>query len=515
MITESCSYLKKTKNASFTIHLVVFDGNQYEVFKTKLEKFPIESASTSGKSKKRRSFLKSNPKFSVATANVPAHLGSTDFFIQGIHVLIVKGDITKDSSDAIVNSTSPEIDLMKSGEIAKIIFKLAGPQLQTKCSDAVKSNGNLTVGKVIETKVKPPFKCKSILHICFQNNDDVQYVKTIKSCLEKAEELHYKTLALPVIGTGVQKYPIPNASKGIAEGINQFGLTNPKYLKEVRIVIFNDDVYDTFLQTIQQEDIDSSQPFPMLESADKACALSQDYISSLEFESSDDEQADTSSSAFCYWPSQEISSIEENDDEVPQTGLKLEICGFDKTGVSGAVGRLNSLIKENYEKDEINEDSISDLSHLERQEIKKECKAFGVECKIEPDIGRIRLTGNVNDITKIRTKVNSIIYKVMSRRTDERDKQLQHRYDVDTLYHTVKWQYKKNGSMKYISYDKEVSYEIEQAFQEFKASSHKNIFHYKNGPYKITIDFNKHQEKDHATKQQSHVRRYATTEHGM
>ena len=515
MITESCLYLANTKDASFIIHLVIFDGSQHKVFKSEFENVRLQST----KKTKSKFFGTFSPKLAVAAAITPSVSATPDFHVQGIKVSVVKGDITKESSDAIVNSTSSEINLGNSGQVSKILLKIAGSKLQDLCTDAVKKEGQLTEGKVIATKALKPLKCKSILHIIFNSNDPGLYSKTIRSCLDKAEQLQYKTISLPVIGTGVQNYPTTDAAKGTYEGIKQFGLSNPKYLKQVRIVIFNEGIYDTFVTSIQPN---SDLVAPTSEIHGEACALSDDETSQ-EFEgnSGDELTSRRSPSEFGYWSSRDISSVDEDDlshsgadHETPQEGLEIIICGFNKSGVSSAVARLRELMVENFEKDDINDESIRALSGMECQEIVKECRAVGVKCTIERDIGRIRLTGNVNDITKIRSKVNSIIYTVMSRKTDERDKQLKHQFEVATLCHTVQWQYQKEGTIIFINYDKEVSYEIEHAYQAFK-DSHKNIFHYQKEPYNITLDFKKHEEKDHKTKQHSRVRRFNVKEIGM
>ena len=98
----------------------------------------------------------------------------------------------------------------------------------------------------------------------------------------------------------------------------------------------------------------------------------------------------------------------------------------------------------------------------------------------------------------------------MSRKTEERDKELQHKFEVEKFYQSIRWQYMKLGSTKFEDYDKEVSYAIEQAFQQYIQDKKKYIFYYKEIPYKFTIDFKKLEEKDHVTKQSRRVRRFTT-----
>ena len=140
MISESYKYLATAKNASFRINLVIFDKTQHKVFQAELESMQTTSSKESMKKKSATTASKESKKKKLvtttfigeATATMPA-TAATDFTVNGIRISVVKGDITKDSSDAVVNTTSSSINLGNSGQVSKILLKIAGSKLQLYC----------------------------------------------------------------------------------------------------------------------------------------------------------------------------------------------------------------------------------------------------------------------------------------------------------------------------------------------------------------------------------------------
>ena len=506
MISESCKYLARTKNPLFHVYLVIYKETQYKVLQKELKNAQTTS------SIEETSLTISAP-VDTDTEAVPAST-TADFLIKGIQVSVVKGDITKDSSDAIVNTASPSINLSKSGQVSKMLLRTAGSKLQDLCKAAVKREGQLTEGKVIHTKALTPLQCTSLFHIYFYSNNPVKYVETINACLVKAEQLQYKTIAFPAIGTGLLKFPNTEAAKGFLAGIKQFSLTNPQHVKQVRIVILNEAIYDEFLTAIQPNDIGSTPRQADAVSKIVAGANASDAQLASEPESEDlthkiDKETGPLSSS-SPGSSTEIVNVP-NLHVAPQTGIKLLICGFDEGKVAGATKELNRLIAENCKEDEIQDETIRAFKPAECQDIIKECEASSVEYTIETETGRIQLRGNVNDVSKIKSNIYGTIHRVMSRRTEERDKERQHQFEVDTCYQSVHWQYKKAGTAKFEDYDREISYAIEQAFQQYQGDRHRYIFHYSED---ISFNFKKRKEEDRRTKQSTPVRRFLTNEDG-
>lgn len=543
MVSESCAFLSKVKNPSFKLHLVIFDLEQHKAFQTELENAtgtPIMKPMT----QKISSSSAASPS---SYEEVVSSSSAPDFNIQGIQVSIVEGDITKESTDAIINTTSSGIALKASGQVSAAFLKLCGSKLQDLCTTAVQNEGNLTEGKVICTKALKPLKCISLFHIYFNSNDPVKYVQTVKACLLKAEQLQYRSITLPAIGTGAHKYPILDAVKGTLAGIKEFALSNPKTVKLIRIIIYDHAIYDKFAtMTMEQlEDTkstaDNSNSFTVYSDSelDEESSEYDSDVKSDSFSDDDDHKCSETSednpaqasgfglsqltqslSIFKFWSSDTNKDAKASADssavtkETPPTGLKLCICGFNESNVHDATKRLNKLMRENFDDAEINDETIKSLKHEECQEIYKECEGLGVKCTLETDIGRIRLTGNVKDIHKMRSKVQTIIISVMSRKTEEHGEAIKRKYEVETFFQSIHWQYKKPSAIRYDDYDKEVSYAIEQAYQLYLSDKSQCKFSYEKGPYKIVINFQRNEEKDRKTGKTSQVKRFTMSDYG-
>ena len=538
MISESCAYLGKTSNPIFEIHLVIKESAEYMHFQSELSKAQ-KSTNTSLSSTKKQGASK----HSLQTRSSLASATLSEIFIGGVHLSVIKGDITKTSSDVIVNTTSSDINLGNSGQVSKILLQIAGSELQDLCKTAVQNEGKLTEGKVIATKALKPLNCASIFHIYFSSNDPKMYFETIKACLVKAEQLQYKSIALPAIGTGAQNYPTSDAAKGTMNAVQEFASINPQHVQEIQIVIFHQSVYDDFVQslTLQEKDqpdsdatetdqsSDVSEPgeILLLTDSDDNCSASNSDSSQEDDHRSVEKEEDKGIQAFfrsgfsmisSFWSSNESKGIRGIDDTLQSgttdtmitRGLKLNIFGLVQSQVEDAVKRLHEIMRENLDKDEIQMDSIKNLLENECAEIISACKELGVECFIETDIGRIQLTGNVHDISKIKDKVHGIIYEVINRNSAQHKEELRKQFEEDGCYKAVRWQCMKPNSSndEYDDYDKTLNYAIEQAYQAYLKSGKKNNkFRYQNNPYNFTVDFKKNEEKDHKTKQSREIRR--------
>lgn len=163
---------------------------------------------------------------------------------------VIQGDITKLSTDAIVNAANNS--LLGGGGVDGAIHKAAGPQLVEECAklngchtgDAKITKGyNLTAKFVIHT-VGP---------VWFGGNEGEP--QKLANCYKKsmflANENHLQTVAFPAISTGVYGYPKEPAAQ-IA--INQVIESLNKYLgiKKVTFVLFDKENFDIYTSILSK-----------------------------------------------------------------------------------------------------------------------------------------------------------------------------------------------------------------------------------------------------------------------
>ena len=154
-------------------------------------------------------------------------------------VEVVRGDITRQTVDAIVNAANPS--LLGGGGVDGAIHRAAGPELLAECrllggcetGDAKATGGHRLPARYVIHTVGPVWRGGT-------NGEPELLASCHRRSLEVARELGARTVAFPAISCGVYGYPIPEAA-AIA-----VGTVRDHELDLVRFVLFNDEAYEAF-----------------------------------------------------------------------------------------------------------------------------------------------------------------------------------------------------------------------------------------------------------------------------
>ena len=127
--------------------------------------------------------------------------------------LLYQGDISQIKVDAIVNATNR--DLKEGGGVCGAIFKGAGSQAMQKACDEL---APVETGEVVIT---PAFKlpCKHVIHTVGpvwaggKEHEEASLVSCYRNALLLAQEKKLKSIAFPLIATGIYGYPRQSAYK--------------------------------------------------------------------------------------------------------------------------------------------------------------------------------------------------------------------------------------------------------------------------------------------------------------
>jgi O-acetyl-ADP-ribose deacetylase (regulator of RNase III) len=127
-------------------------------------------------------------------------------------ISILKGDITLQQVDAIVNSANPS--LIAGGGVCGAIHKAAGHELETAC----KLIGRCSVGYAVVT---PAFglPAKFVIHAVGPrwldgNRGEPELLeRCYESIFSLAAEKDLRSLAIPSISTGIYHYPLDAAAE--------------------------------------------------------------------------------------------------------------------------------------------------------------------------------------------------------------------------------------------------------------------------------------------------------------
>ena len=163
---------------------------------------------------------------------------------------IVKGDIVKMKTDAIVNAANTS--LLGGGGVDGAIHRAAGPELLAECETL---NGCRTG----EAKITKGYKLKAkyVIHTPGpiwrggKWGEAELLANCYKNCLVLAKENGVKTIAFPSISTGVYRFPVDQAAK-IAVGEILHFLNEEDSVEQVTIVCFDDKTKEFYLDALAE-----------------------------------------------------------------------------------------------------------------------------------------------------------------------------------------------------------------------------------------------------------------------
>lgn len=162
------------------------------------------------------------------------------------HITLVRGDITEQAVDAVVNAANSS--LLGGGGVDGAIHRRGGPQILAACRDLRASHygkglatgqavattaGRLPASWVIHT-VGPVWGASpdgpALLASCFARS------------LAVADELGARTVAFPAISTGVYRWPMEDAARIAVETVRDAQTA----VEEVRFVLFDEAAHEAF-----------------------------------------------------------------------------------------------------------------------------------------------------------------------------------------------------------------------------------------------------------------------------
>jgi len=168
------------------------------------------------------------------------------------HLLrIVRGDITEENVDAIVNAANEH--LAHGGGVAGLISSRGGPDVQVESNAWVKKNGPVPHEKPAYTTAGLlPFRY--IIHavgpVWGSGQEDKKLAAAITGSLRLADQLELSSLALPAISTGIFGFPKERAAKVIFNAFQDYFTEHPGTgLKRVHLTLYDQPTLDAFLKT--------------------------------------------------------------------------------------------------------------------------------------------------------------------------------------------------------------------------------------------------------------------------
>ncbi|ALR32142.1 RNase III inhibitor [Chryseobacterium sp. IHB B 17019] len=158
-----------------------------------------------------------------------------------MNIELIKGDITKIKTDAIVNAANSS--LLGGGGVDGAIHRVGGKQILDECIEIRNRQGKCKTGEAVVTSAGN-LPAKYVIHTVgpIWNNDEEKSSHLLANCyknsLKLAESLDVKIIAFPNISTGVYRFPKELAGKIAVDEIQNF---NSEIIEKVIFVCFDEE----------------------------------------------------------------------------------------------------------------------------------------------------------------------------------------------------------------------------------------------------------------------------------
>jgi O-acetyl-ADP-ribose deacetylase (regulator of RNase III) len=167
---------------------------------------------------------------------------------------LVTGDITDETTDAIVNAANSS--LLGGGGVDGAIHQAAGPSLLAECKKIRDLRGPLPPGQAVTTS-GAKLKARYVIHTVgpVWQGGKVNEPQILESCycnsMEQANIKSCTSVSFPSISTGAFGYPVGPAAQIALRAIADL-LHEPRSVKLVRFVLFDERSYKAYAAAAEE-----------------------------------------------------------------------------------------------------------------------------------------------------------------------------------------------------------------------------------------------------------------------
>jgi O-acetyl-ADP-ribose deacetylase (regulator of RNase III) len=168
---------------------------------------------------------------------------------------LVKGDITLQKTDAIVNAANSS--LMGGGGVDGAIHRAGGPAILEECKKIVAEQGRLPAGKSVIT-TGGNLTARYVIHTVGPvwhggNNNEAEILAgAYLESLRLAEEMNLAGISFPSISTGAYGYPLEAAAAVATAAVVKFAKEEASSIKEIVFVLFSESAYAEYVRALEK-----------------------------------------------------------------------------------------------------------------------------------------------------------------------------------------------------------------------------------------------------------------------
>jgi O-acetyl-ADP-ribose deacetylase (regulator of RNase III) len=167
---------------------------------------------------------------------------------------LVRGDITKESTDAIVNAANSS--LLGGGGVDGAIHRAGGPAILEECKAIRERSGECPTGQAVITgggRLQARFVIHTVgpvWHGGGHGEADL-LASCYRSSLRLAAEKGLRSVAFPSVSTGVYGYPVGRAAVVATATVARFLAERDDAPEEVRFVLFDEGTFEAYRAALE------------------------------------------------------------------------------------------------------------------------------------------------------------------------------------------------------------------------------------------------------------------------
>ncbi|XP_067843404.1 protein mono-ADP-ribosyltransferase PARP14-like isoform X2 [Heptranchias perlo] len=364
-------------------------------------------------------------------------LGHAEIQVGPILLQVITGDITKETTDVIVNSSNNNFTL-RTG-VSRAILDAAGQTVVDECQQL----GLQTNSGIIMTN-PGDLQCRNIIHMVGQN-DPSQIKAFVGAVLQECEQNKFTSVAFPALGTGQGGANPSQVADAMIDSVAEFaGRKSPTSLHKIRFVIFQPQMLNEFSSSMQKRE---GSNLPETESLWKKA---KNAVTTVLFGEKSKENKQ--------FLAEDHIVLEDQIEPV-----LFEICGSSKQIIESTKSWLEKLILTEQDEKVISSDYIFQFSEKEREELNHLHKSLQIKVELECNRSgaQIKVCGLARDVLTAYSKIQEMVNNIREEESRRRDEEL--------ISNLLEWQFQQGT--QFIPFDSATNLKLEKAFNENKTTT--------------------------------------------
>lgn len=350
-------------------------------------------------------------------------------------IYIVKGDITKETSDVIAHVTNPHL-VMGTG-VARALSKAGGREIERACELILKRDAPLQFNTVLTTAGN--LKANYVAHMVAGNSPSLNEIeKCLKDLFDTVTKLRLESVSLPAVGTGSLNCDPEKVASTLLKSVIRGQQSNPGSPNKVRIVLKEDELVEVFKKAVNG----------MSEFGDQSWwKRISNYL--------------TGSSV----PRINIKPKSPHDSRT----LCLSIYAKDEESLRFTITGIMDVIKSHKKKDKFEDDNIKNLSSSQIKDLEDLFLAYNIEATIEEKLDRILMFGHADDIFNVKSEIFKFFKELDKVEKEWKKDEFDHGL-ASIVSQCVQWYYVDPKTGALVEYDARTNAIIEKAYSNEEKS---------------------------------------------